>query len=428
MGTQVKVNSDILSKLTEDLIATKSSGMGSDKKTDVFCMTEIDEMVYRIPLSYAYDNFGVKIKSYEDMYRAEIDCSIELGSENRDYQHEIYSELTQMLSETHFAYLSLYCGAGKTMIGVKLWAELGIKGAFICDGTLIFDQFVNVIKTFTNARVECITTPVDVLPEADVYVMMITCCGNMSPKTLKPIQFLCVDEAAYFCTSIRMRAILNFSPSYVMGMCAEITRNDKMHVFLPYLFGNNIIRRISKKPFQVWLINTPYKPNIRYMKWGGKLDWGEVLNSLAINKKKNDLIVAICRMRPSMKIVVGCKRKSQAQTIHEALIGWGENSALMIGNTKSFPACRILVGTYSKIGKGFDDKNLCKDWDQIRFGIVVLAADLGKPEQFIGRGFRHDKPEVYDLVDDYTTLRKHSTARNKWYLSRNATIKEMYMG
>lgn len=102
----------------------------------------------------------------------------------------------------------------------------------------------------------------------------------------------------------------------------------------------------------------------------------------------------------------------------------GENAALLIENTTTIPQCRILIGIYGKMGIGVDVKNLCPDWEGDVFDVAILALDLCKPEQFVGRVLgRHPNPTVYHFVDDYSTLRKHFDKHcEPWYKSRNGVI------
>jgi hypothetical protein len=151
-----------------------------------------------------------------------------------------------------------------------------------------------------------------------------------------------------------------------------------------------------------------------------------VLESLAENEERNEDIIYLCRSLPESKIIIGTKRKDQAKYLHQRLVELGEKCALLIGNSKEIPQCRILVGIYSKMGKGVDVKNLCPDWEGDVFDVAIYGLDLTKPEQFLGRIFRHPTPVAYDFVDDYSTLRKHfDENRLPWCLSRNGKVVNM---
>ena len=72
---------------------------------------------------------------------------------------------------------------------------------------------------------------------------------------------------------------------------------------------------------------------------------------------------------------------------------------------------------------GFDDANLCENFDGKRLNLMILGAFYKKEiEQSVGRIFRSEAPEVFDIVDDLSTLKTHSVVRDKFYRSRNGKV------
>lgn len=386
---------------------------------------------WRIPVAFAYHSLGLKLPDYRELLRVPIACNTVLGHGGREYQIEAYNVITKMLVETHFSFLSLQCGGGKTEVSVKIFADLGLKTAIVTDVVNIFPQWVKVLQERTNARICAVDSakkidPNKGLPDADIYVFMITAVGKLHPDMFKEIKFLIVDEATYLMTPEKIWPLLHFQPAYTLGLCAEIKRDDKMHVMIPPFFGNGMYRRISDKPFLVHRVNTPYRPVIKNQRYRHGPDWNEVLRSLAENNERNEDIIYLCRSLPDSKIVIGCKRKKQANYLAARFKELGESVETLIGNDNKVNNCRILVGIYSKMGRGVDIKNLSPDWEGDVFDTAIIAADMTKPEQFVGRVFRHSDPVVYHFVDNYSTLVKHFVKEcTPWYKSRNATIDEM---
>jgi hypothetical protein len=427
MSVSIKMPTDpkMQEFLAAHLVKEKPVNMGASKE-QMYCLTQDAQGNIRIPYIFAKMVWGFQGPDYTQLPRRKIECNIQLGKDGRDYQLETYQHLCQLLIQTRCAFLSLFCGAGKTIIAIKLLAELGIKTAVVTDATLIFPQWVKVLKENTTARIAEIKSPVAELPDADVYVFMVHAAGKMNPVVLESIKLLVVDEATYFMTPTYLPALLNFTPAYTLGLCAEIKRDDGMHCFLPYLFGPNIIRRISTKPFTVYRVETPYKPVIQYQRFGGKLDWNALLDSLANNQEFNDEIVKLCISLSDSRIIIGTKRVDQAKYLYEQLKAKGQSAGLLIQNVKMIPQCRVLVGIYKKMGKGVDVKNLCPEWEGEVFDVAMLAADICNPEQFVGRVFRHNNPVVYDFVHDNRTLRKHfDKDREPWYKSRQGVIQKV---
>jgi hypothetical protein len=415
-------------ELMKMLVKERPTGFGKTSKI-IYAIMRDEEGNLRIPVALCKQLWNLVLPDYLQLPRYKIDNKIEIGAEGRNDQIPIYQRLTESIVKDRYTFLSIYCGFGKSVIATKLACELGLITGFATDSTLIFPQWVNYLKKNTNAVVAAIDSPVEVLPPAHFYVFMITACGKMHPKILEPIKLLIVDEATYFMTPKRVPALMHFTPSYTLGLCAEVKRDDRMECFLPYFFGTTLIREISQKPFLVYRVDTPFKPTFQMMRYTGRPDWNLVLKSLADNEERNNIFIKLCLKLKTSKIIIGTKRKKQAQYIHDKLKEAGESVALLMENAKNFPPCRILIGIYGKMGKGVDPKNLCLAWEGDVFDVAIFGLDLVNPEQFVGRVFRHKNPIIYDFVDDLSTLRKHfeSEAKEKpgrivWYKSRNGTV------
>lgn len=442
MALAIKIpEQHLLNFLLSNLVKKIPTGIGN-KTQDVYCVTKDNEGNLRVPLGFAKQLWNLTLKSYDQLPRKQITCDIELGWSgdgiDRSYQIPTYEKMSSLILKNNMTFLSLYCGAGKTKLAITLFAELGLKTAVLTDSTLIFPQWVKILKENTNARFCEIDSFKNFskkygnkLPDADIYIIMVKCAQKMHSSILSSIQFLIVDEATYFMTPTYIPAILNFTPSYTLGLCAEIKRDDGTHKFLPYLFGENVIRQISSRPFTVYNLKTNYYPKIEPAGYGRRgPNWNTLINSLSENKNRNDDIVKLTQIGicKEGRIIIGCKRKIQVIYIYDQLKKLGESVATLMEDSKTFPQCRILVGIYKKMGKGVDVKNLCESWEGEVFNIAILAIDLCKPEQFVGRIFRHNNPIVFDMVDDYSTLRRHfydevkKIGRQIWFLERNANI------
>ena len=101
----------------------------------------------------------------------------------------------------------------------------------------------------------------------------------------------------------------------------------------------------------------------------------------------------------------------------------GENVTSLIGTKQEFEeSARILVGTSSKVGVGFDHPKL---------DTLLLAADLEEYFiQYLGRVFRRKdvEPVIFDLVDNNGILKKHFLTRRGIYLEHGGIVKNFDLG
>ena len=73
--------------------------------------------------------------------------------------------------------------------------------------------------------------------------------------------------------------------------------------------------------------------------------------------------------------------------------------------------CRIIVGTYGKLGVGYDSKR----------NMIMFLSDKTDIRQNEGRG-RGVDTLIVDIVDNFRTFETHWKKREQWYLKRGATI------
>ena len=401
---------------------------GKKPQTKLECYFDYPKKnITAIPFCYAIENFGMKPKSYKFK---PIRNKIKIGHEGRDYQKKLYSQIKSDLLKYHYSYAALHCGAGKTVIASKLLCELNGKGAILCHLVTLFDQWYNFLTENTDARVVKVQSHTEELPDADIYIFMQSCVRKFSPGKLSKIKFLVIDEALYYMTDLMIKSILKFQPTYLLSLCAQIKRKNGCHKALPIIFGQKIIRKISDKYFKVFRINTPFKPKVEKHRFTNKLNWTKVITSLSENYKRICVITALILNRPKSRFIVGFKYKRGANLLFQMLVKQKQSVSKYIGKAKTYKPCRILIATYKKCGIGFDEENLkVLAENQKKFDCAIMADDILDPEQFVGRAFRTKKcPKIFDIVDDFSTLRKHFDERSKWYMERNCDIDEKWLG
>lgn len=400
-----------------------SSKKDQNDKVKVVTLYETINNYYHVPFLTSLDN----VEKNDNWRKADIKYGGRLMTreEGKD-QNLVVEEAMKKLKKSGSCYIAPYCGFGKTHIGCALASQLGYE-------TLILSHR----KLITNGWNETIEQVFGIKPisfdqylkgqKSPIVVGSALKAAKTDPTKLERFGTVIVDEALYFCTPELIKSVLRTRPKYLIGLCAEWERQDGLHKILDHFFGpkENYIVRINTKPFHVYKYQTNIVPPMKYMKWTGKLDWNHIIEFVSEHQGRNKMIANLCQLFPSNKILILCKRKSQCDAIHELLKNMNDSVSVLYGSSDSFFSSRVLISTFSKTSIGFDDKNTCLNFDGQRLDLLITASDTENIEQAVGRIMRTvELPRVIDIVDDFSSLRKHWEKRLKFYKTRNGIIHE----
>jgi hypothetical protein len=100
----------------------------------------------------------------------------------------------------------------------------------------------------------------------------------------------------------------------------------------------------------------------------------------------------------------------------------------MAGHRKHYHDSKILIGTISKIGTGFDEQSACIDFSGERINMLILMGTTKSDtvvEQVLGRAFRADLPHIIIFVDNVQVVKRHWYVIKKWCLEHNGEIHDI---
>lgn len=346
-----------------------------------------------------------------------------------EHQKPIEEEAYQQLLAKGTTTIGLYPGFGKTVVGAKLSSRLGLYTAIICHREFLCEQWEKTFKDFTGATIWIVgaTPPPPIIPH--ITICMDTRVALLPKDYRDKIGCLIIDEAHALCTASRIDCLLGWEPKYIIAETATLIRRDGMHSMIQSMCGVHGIFKTSAKAFDVVKLETGFEPetvkNVR-----GGLDFNALLKALVTSEYRNQLILSLIKQNPQRKILVLTRLKDHISILYQGIKNMGETVDYFAGNKKTYSDSRILLGTISKIGTGFDEKTACPNFGGQRIDMLILGTsikDLALLEQSVGRIFRAEMPAVIDLVDNNTTLKSHYYNRKKWYQSRNASISEVKM-
>ena len=207
--------------------------------------------------------------------------------------------------------------------------------------------------------------------ESDFYIINAQNVEKMGRDFFNDIGLVIVDEAHLIMAERLSKSLQYVHPRYLIGLTATPYRPDGLNLLLDFYFGPDKIIRKLFRDHLVYKVDTGFKPPIEYTT-NNKVNWGALLDTQANNEERN--------------------------------------------NQEFDKNARILIGTNSKVGTGFDHKKL---------DALLLAADVEEYFiQYLGRVFRTQDgiPLIIDLIDKNNILNKHWLTRKGVYKEHGGTI------
>lgn len=331
-----------------------------------------------------------------------------------------------------------------TISAIKIASVINLPVLVITKGLPIINQWKESIERFSpDAMCQIIKPNTKLRADQHFYVVNAINAVKIDPRLMRRIGLVIVDEAHQIMSEVLSKSLTCVTPRYLIGLTATPYRYDGFDVLLGLYFGistnkvllggndynednedsnymktNPLIYRKLWVPHTVYKINTGFQPTIE-LNSQGKPDWGKVLDSQSCDVNRNESIIKLVKKFDKRVFLILTKRVAQAEYLLERLQQEGEDVTSLFGSQKTYRGeARILIGTTQKVGTGFDHP---------RLDTLLLATDtLNYYIQNLGRVCRSPdiRPIFFDLVDDYSLLKKHFNDRKDVYLEHGGKFRD----
>lgn len=389
---------------------------------------EGEEKVYiALPLLFAFKLLGKEyINANDHHYHRHITTSYIFNGSLRDYQEEDVPELMNHLMMHNTTTLCHDPGMGKTVIAAYLASKLNLLTIVLAHRTNLLKQWKKTFGKFTDATV-WIVGDKRIPPDFDVIVCLDKRVCKLDDYIINQIGTLIIDEAHAFCTHSQVSRLLTFHPKYIIAASATLKRDDDMHQMIYAMCGDHNITREHNKSFNVYKIETSIKGKRENNSTGDGVDWNTLITSLAYNDERNKLIVELALKNPTYKIVILTGLVEHTKLLYKVFDIMKQSVDYLCGNKKNYRDSRILIGTISKIGTGFDEESFCDNFGGVKINLGIITHSVKSTsllKQSVGRVFRSDFPNIMHLVDDDKTIQNHWTIAKRWYKSKGGILHE----
>lgn len=417
--TDTKIINDINTLLT--ITAREDEGNFMQKKYSKHKnvkMYIVENDILHVPYRFACSYFK-KIFAMNKEYQ-KLNPNLNFIGEPREYQKEVIKEATNDLNKYNTCTLALFPGFGKTFIGIMLAFSKKLKTVILIHRENFIKQNIKTIhKNIPNAKIWVVGE--EYVENADFVI-----CMDQRVDKIKDIHTygtLIIDEAHCFCTQSRIRPMLLFSPRYIIIQTATPDKSDGMFDMVKTIAGNHFLRKMSNKPYHCIIIDTELNFEIET----DDNKFGELKRLQSISDERNQLILDLVLFNSEKKIMIINSLKEHCRFITDEINKHEDCASSYYGNMKGYKGKRVLVGSMSKMGVGFDEENFNEDFERASDILVITTtfATFEPFEQVRGRGMRTEKPIIIYLNDKNRITRRHINTMKKWIKETNGTIVNM---
>ena len=412
--------------------SSSSSNNSSNKNTG--------EDILLLPFYYVCEKFGLSkpndqlVKKKLPGFKMNEDFAL------KDYQKEAVRYAFEDFEKFGTAFFNVFCAFGKTVVAVFIsyifGQKMGCQTLVLVPENPLVSSWYQTYLEFTDAKVYVVGSTKNKCNIYDANILICPChqIDKLSKDQLGDIGFLIIDEADSYCTPGHVASLLATQPYRVLALTATYERDDGMESILDLVVGPSRIVKISSRPFFVLKYSTPFEPlNVERNKMG--ISYSDLIHKVSFIPQRFNFLINLIYNNLDRKILVMVLHVDYLTMLYQALQRLFEDTktnktvSTYYSSMTSYDDADVLIGTYKKLGRGFDQKAKCRNgWDGRRFNFVIQGASIMKIEQPCGRGNRceDDVPPVHiEFVDKHTNFKKHWGVRYPWYLSRNGIVKEV---
>jgi superfamily II DNA or RNA helicase len=402
---------------------------------------ENDAKIY-VPRFYGIKRYGLPDTS--ELSHGE-DIDIDFVKELRDYQTQVVDIYLKYVhtpicmnsdARGNGGILELPCGYGKTVLSLKIIAELKKKTLILVHKEFLMNQWIERITEFMpSARVGKIQGPIYEVEGKDIVIGMIQTLHSRDfpVEAFAPFGLTIIDEVHRIGSEEFSKTLLKTVTPYMLGISATVERKDKLTKVLYMFIGDKIYSVDRNDDDPVHIRSIEFKTNDREFNeteydFRGTPKYSTMITKLCEYGPRSDFIVSIIhdllKENGNKQIMVLAHNRALLTYLYDAIhykisqdestvgyyVGGMKEKDLKITESK-----KIVLATYAMAAEALDIKTL---------STLVMATPKTDIEQSVGRILRTrgQNPIVVDIMDSHEYLKGQWSKRKAFYKKCNYKI------
>lgn len=365
-----------------------------------------------------------------------IQTNLTFGGSLRTDQQTVADLSMDALRNKGGGLLELYCGYGKTVVGLYITATLGYKTAVLVHKEFLMTQWIERIEMFLpGARVGKIQGPIVDVEDKDIVLVMIQSLATKEyPMDLfSGFGLIIVDECHHMSAEVFSNALFKAVTPHMLGLSATIIRKDGLTRVFKMFLGDVIAKRVRKdkiKPrVRVYFYQNPEDEdfNNTMLNHTGQVNFSAMMSKICkcehrvnyvlerirelFEEDELQQVLTLTHYRAMINAL--SDRMTERKYEHGYYVGGMKQSELDASAKKP-----NVLGTFAMAEEGLDIKTIQG---------LVLATPKADVVQAVGRAQRDPEasPIIVDIVDPHPCFRRQYEKRLKFYNKNNFDVQEI---
>jgi len=397
---------------------------------------------FYLPRFYGINRYGLPSRS--EIAQGD-DINVTFSKSLRDYQEKIIGVYTKYVNapicsgSEHVGsggILQVPCGAGKTVMALKIISNLKKKTLIIVHKEFLMNQWIERIAEFLpGASVGKIQGQTFDIEGKDIVIGMVQTLYDKEfhPDAFAQFGLTIIDEVHRIGSEQFSRTLFKTITPYMLGISATVERKDKLTKVLYMFIGDMIYSEDRKNDDLVTVRAINYVAN--------DTEFNEVDRDFRGNPKYSTMIVKLCSYGPrsdfiikvvgdllnedcDKQIMILCHNRSLLTYLFEGISHRGLASVgYYVGGMKQLKLQeteekQIVLATYAMAAEALDIKTL---------STLIMVTPKTDITQSIGRILRvkHANPIVVDIVDKHDIFQNQWAQRRRFYKKCNYRIRQI---